>query len=64
MYEIQDLDQPAVHCMFLARSGREASTEFEPCWPGKGYSPYRTGQHIFLYLFVLDVLDVGYPAEA
>jgi hypothetical protein len=29
--------------LFLSRRGREASIEYEPCWPGKGFLLHRTG---------------------
>ncbi len=47
-----------------ATSGREASTEYEPCWPGKGFSPHHTGLNIFFCFFKLNVFRVGHPAKA
>ncbi len=49
--------------MLLVRSG-ENFTEHKPCWPGKGCSPYRAGLCTFSHLFVLNVFNVGHPAEA
>ncbi len=57
---IRNVESGLASHMILVRSGREASTEYEPCLPGKGFSPYRPG----VYLFVLNVLYVGHPIEA
>jgi hypothetical protein len=35
--------------MILVRSGRKASPEYKPCWPGKGFSPYRTLYLIYFF---------------
>ncbi len=43
----------AVASIFSLIPGREASTEYEPCWPGKGF-----------YLFRIYVFHVGHPAHA
>jgi hypothetical protein len=45
---------------FSLTPGREASTEYEPCWPGKGFSSLQT-ELVFIQ-YSCDVFRVGHPA--
>jgi hypothetical protein len=51
--------------LFLSRRGREASIEYEPCWPGKGFLPHCTGLYIvhFLSPIYTAAFRVGHPAR-
>ncbi len=55
----------AVARFISVTSGREASIEYEPCRPGKGFSPHRTvGVFTLSRLIIPDVFCVGHPAQA
>jgi hypothetical protein len=55
----------AVASSISVTSGREASIEYEPCWPSKSFSPHRTvGVFTFSRLIIPDVYCVGHPAQA
>ncbi len=50
---------------YFLNSGREAFTEYELCWPGKGFlALYRAALYTCSRLFTQDVFRVGHPAEA
>jgi hypothetical protein len=52
-------------CMIWVRSGRETSSEYEPCWLGEAFSQDLTGLYTFYRHFVVNLYKVGHPhAEA
>ncbi len=61
-YGLKCLDRqkkyPSLDTVPLSR-GREASTEYEPCWPGKGFfaAPYRIVQCTPVH-FVLSIYEL------
>jgi hypothetical protein len=55
---IQARDKGLPYRTIVLRTAREIFSECEPCWLGKGVSPYRSGLYNFSHIFVLVVYRV------